>query len=130
MYNDVITKKAVIDIIEQLPHWILNADGEFELVDATTVAMIDPKDAISAILTAPPAFQWTPIKWHKNIDTIVYDCEMPKDGQEILITTKTGKIETDICYIYNNEYFFESCWPIEDIIAWMPLPLPVPYEER
>lgn len=128
MYSDIITKKAAIDIIKQLPRWILNADGEFELADATTIAMIDPGDAIAAILTAPPASQWIPIKWHKDNNTIVFDCEMPKDEQEILITTKNGAIEKDLCYIYNNEYYFESCWQVEDIAAWMPLPQP--YTER
>ena len=79
---------------------------------------------------------WIPIKWHEIMeeereregypkDWVVHiDCEMPCDGQEILVQTKNGYIRWDVCY-EEGEFSLDSGWDwIEDIIAWMPLPAP------
>ena len=84
---------------------------------------------------------WIPIKWHEITeeereregypkDWVVYiDCNMPCDGDEILVQTKNGYIRWDVCY-EDGEFSLDSGWDwIEDIVAWMPLPKPYRGEE-
>ena len=93
------------------------------------------------IPTAIPDAQqrWIPIKWHDCTDeereeygfaeeiVAVFDCEMPKDKQEILVTTSHGYVEQDVCYI-DDGFSLDSGYDwIEDITAWMPKP--APYKE-
>ena len=55
-------------------------------------------------------------------DLIFYDCQMPEDGQEVLITTSWGNVCIDT---YVQEYgAFEDHEDYEDVVAWMPLPKP------
>lgn len=53
----------------------------------------------------------------------VFDCQMPEDGQEILISTKYEHIFLDTC-VYDDGYGLEEYGDWEDVIAWMPLPTP------
>lgn len=84
--------------------------------------------------------EWIPIRWHEITDeereresypkdwVVHIDCEMPCDGDEILVQTKSGYIRWDVCY-EDGEFSLDSGWGwIEDIVAWMPLP--EPYEEE
>ena len=83
-----------------------------------------------------PKTGWIPIKWHEITeeereregypkDWVVHiDCDMPCDGDEILVQTKNGYIRWDVCY-EEGEFSLDSGWDwIEDIVAWMPLPEP------
>lgn len=80
--------------------------------------------------------KWIPIKWHYITDeereesgypkdwVYFLDCEMPEDGQEIIVTTKHGYVEKDVCYL-DDGYSLDSGWDWrEDIVAWMPMPEP------
>lgn len=80
--------------------------------------------------------KWIPIKYHEITDeereengyqkdwVYFLDCEMPADEQEILVTTKNGYVEKDVCYI-DDGYGLDSGWDWrEDVVAWMPLPEP------
>ena len=80
--------------------------------------------------------KWIPIKYHEITDEereengypndwVYYlDCEMPEDGQEILVTTKNGYVEKDVCCLEDG-YSLDSGWDWrEDVLAWMPLPEP------
>lgn len=82
------------------------------------------------------ATKWIPVKWHEITDEereregypkdwVVYlDCEMPEDEQAILVTTRHGYIEKDVCY-EDGEYSLDSGWDwVEDIVAWKSLPEP------
>ena len=63
--------------------------------------------AIEALEQEP---KWIPVTWHEIAeeeraengypkDWVVFmDCEMPSDGQEILVTTRYGTVEKDMCY--------------------------------
>lgn len=77
---------------------------------------------------------WIPVSWHEITeeeriengypkDWVVYlDCKMPSDEQEILVTTRYGTVEKDVCY-EDGEFSLDSGYDwIDDIIAWMPLP--------
>ena len=53
----------------------------------------------------------------------MYDCKLPDDEQQVLITTKHGNVEvTTFC----NDIgcYFEQYEDADDIVAWMPLPKP------
>lgn len=77
--------------------------------------------------------EWIPIKWHETTDDesldkerypLCLDCEMPEDGQEIVVCRKNGYVCVDTC-IYDDGYSLDSgCDWIDDVIAWMPLPEP------
>lgn len=54
-------------------------------------------------------------------DTI-YDCELPEDGDDVLVTTAWGAVSVDtFCNDCDGAYFEKFD---EDIIAWMKLPEP------
>ena len=82
---------------------------------------------------------WTPIKirplteeekeyyeslgWPNGYLDCTYDCSLPDDGQEILVTTRFGSVELDtFCRDSNDGCYFEFYCDIEDVVAWMPLP--------
>lgn len=83
-----------------------------------------------------------PVKWHKKDskdgEVIVFDCEMPKDREEIFVTIKDSGYGTyvlrDYCGITgDNGYYLEDGWDdgidwCEDVIAWMPTEEPEPYK--
>ena len=86
--------------------------------------------------------EWIPIKfrpmteeekaYYKEYTSIecekVFDCKMPDDGQEIIVSTKSGIVTTDICDIDDMYgYGLEDYGDWEDILAWMPFP--EPYKE-
>lgn len=52
----------------------------------------------------------------------VYDCRMPDDGQEVLVTTCGGYVCEDIFSADPDYYGFENCSDPDDAIAWMPKP--------
>ena len=64
--------------------------------------------AIEALADRPTG-EWIPVIWHEITDEernregypkdwVVYlDCEMPSDEQKILVTTRWGTIEADVC---------------------------------
>lgn len=81
--------------------------------------------------------EWIPVKTRKLTRTeeedmfensnyyynYMFDCKLPEDGEEVLVTTSTGEVTTttffneglDGCYF---EYYEDE----GDVIAWMPLP--------
>ena len=60
-------------------------------------------------------------------DAVMFDCPMPEDGQEILVSYRKW-ISVDRCEIDCGCYGLEGNGDWEDVIAWMPLP--EPYIER
>jgi len=54
----------------------------------------------------------------------MFDCPMPEDGQEILVTFKSGYVNMDVCEIDGGLYGLEGNGDWDGIIAWMPLPEP------
>ena len=53
----------------------------------------------------------------------VFDCQMPADGQEILISTEYGHIYLDTCEC-DDCYGLEEGGDWDGVLAWMPLPEP------
>lgn len=52
----------------------------------------------------------------------VYDCRMPDDGQEVLITTSWGAVCEDTYHADDILAGFEDHDDPDDVIAWMPKP--------
>ena len=120
-------------------------DSLIKRQDAIDALMNDSDwaDAIPTIKSLPSAdrsTEWIPVKWHEITDeereregypkdwVVHIDCDMPCDGDEILVQTKQGYIRWDVCY-EEGEFSLDSGWDwIEDIVAWMPMP--EPYKER
>ena len=87
--------------------------------------------------------EWIPVKYRESTEEekayqmeyygdcydYIFDCLMPDDGQEILITVKRGDgyvVYPDTC-ILDLGYYLEKNNDWDDVIAWMPLP--EPYKE-
>ena len=52
--KELIYKQDVINIIKNLPKWIINPDEKFQSINANIMSMIDPEDAVSAIENLQP----------------------------------------------------------------------------
>lgn len=67
-----------------------------------------------------------PIEAEEKIDypdvTFMFDCPMPENGQDILVSTKYG-VEYDTCYL-DDGYYLDSDRDWEEVYAWQPLPEP------
>ena len=79
-----------------------------------------------------PKARWIPIKTRPMTEeekeeigheyAFMYDCPLPDDGQDVLITDCYGNVEVDtFCRDYEGFYFETNCDDGE-VIAWMPLP--------
>ena len=93
-------------------------------------------DNIKRLPSADRPTGWIPVIWHEITDeernregypkdwVVHIDCEMPSDEQKILVTTRWGTAEEDVCY-EDGEFSLDSGYDwIDDIVAWMPLPEP------
>jgi len=84
--------------------------------------------------------QWIPIKLRPGTDEEyeefslygdcpredfrVFECPLPDDDQEVLVTTRWGDICTDIWHRDVDCCYFEDNSDDDDVVAWMPLPEP------
>lgn len=63
-------------------------------------------------------------------DHLCFDCRMPEDGQEILISTQWG-VEKDTCtYDFEYGYGLETNGDWDGVNAWMPCPEKYKEEEQ
>ena len=74
---------------------------------------------------------WIPVKFRPLTDEeqeeypdycYMADCPMPDEGEEILVSTKYGRVEKDECGFDDGYYLDSGCDWQTDIVAWMPLP--------
>lgn len=123
---------------------VKNLDAMIYNVAIVRGAMPDKYDikALRMAIEALKAQEWIPVKWHYITDeereregypkdwAVHLDCEMPVDEQEILVTTKHGYVEKDVCH-EDGCFSLDSGWDwMEDIVAWMPLPKPYKAESE
>ena len=94
---------------------------------------------IKELPSVQPEQRWIPVKYRpmdseereywedqfgeklEDEDAVMFDCPMPEDGQEILVTYQKW-IFIDKCEIDGGLYGLEGFGDWEDVIAWMPLP--------
>ena len=89
---------------------------------------------------------WIPVKWHHVTEeerkeeqyfgeyTICFDCPMPEDEQDILVTVETSDgirfTEKEVFRYADEGCCPNSCFEWEtEVIAWMPLPAPYKGDE-
>jgi len=74
--------------------------------------------------------QWIPIKTRELTEeekeeypdcTFMYDCRLPDDGEEVLVTTWAGDVALDT-FCRDDGCYFETYCDDGDVIAWMPKP--------
>ena len=58
---------------------------------------------------------------------LIYECPLPDDGREVLITSKYGSVDKTAFYTDCGNYF-ENYEDYDEVIAWQPLP--EPFKER
>ena len=58
---------------------------------------------------------------------LIYECPLPDDGQEVLITSKYGSVDKTTFYTDCGNYF-ENYEDYDEVMAWMPIP--EPFKER
>ena len=58
---------------------------------------------------------------------LIYECPLPEDGQEVLVTSKYGSVDKTTFYTDCGNYF-ENYEDYDEVIAWQPLP--EPFKER
>lgn len=88
-------------------------------------------DAMNIIDSMPTVNEWIPVKVRPLTEEekesyadeeyeFIYDCPLPNDSQEVLITTKYGVEKTT--FYTDCGCYFENYEDEDDVIAWMPLP--------
>lgn len=97
-----------------------------------------PYSQVNAIIAAL-SYTWIPIKTRPLTDkekeeyadlgysedsiNSIYDCPLPDDGQEVLVTTRYDEVKTDTFYRDEGCYFETYC-DEDDVKAWMSKPEP------
>ena len=120
--EDAISRQAAIEVAKQ--YWY-------------------KPDIAGALAELPPVQlqtktgHWIPVKFRTLTNEeqeeypdycYIADCPMPDDGEEILVSTKYGRVEKDECG-FDNGYYLDSGYDWQtDIVAWMPIP--TPYEPQ
>ena len=143
-YGDLISRQAAIDAVKQHMNNVRGGNDQYYIAHRHIIELLQ------IVSTAEPESRrewymkgyrdarprWIPIKWHDCTAeereeygfgeeiVAVFDCDMPSDNQEILVTTSHGYVEKDVCYI-DDGFSLDSGYDwIEDITAWMPLSKP------
>ena len=137
--DDLISRQAAIDVLEER----LQANGH------SNVALVSELNrsirCLMQLSSAQHEPKWIPVKfrpmdseereyWEDQFgeeladeDAVMFDCPMPEDGQEILVSYRKW-INMDKCEIDGGCYGLEGNGDWDDVIAWMPLP--EPYKEE
>ena len=96
--------------------------------------------AINALSSSENPNKWIPLKTRPMTDeestfyrdwaeygAELFDCPLPDDGQEVLISV-CGGVEVDTFVQDANDGCYFEGRDIDDVDAWMPLPLPYKQE--
>lgn len=104
---------------------------EIDKENGLFVGTINP-EMVSLAIKALENSNWIPIKTRELTAeekeecpdiTFMWDCPLPDDAQDVLITTKWGDVRLcTFCVDDLGSYFDEM--DDDDVLAWMPLPEP------
>ena len=139
--DDLISRQAAIDAIQKHKHNVL---GEREwdkgIAYGYATAHIHICDVIKNLPSAEQE-RWIPVKyrpmdeeerayWSEHLgydieceDARLFDCKMPDDGQEILVSFRKF-VSKDKCEVDCGCYGLEGNGDWDGVTAWMPLPEP------
>ena len=113
-----------------------------ELANLNGNAYLDSADVIEIVQEVAEEYNdgWIPIKTRPMTEEekeyyseylfegngLIYECPLPEDGQEVLVTSKYGSVDKTTFYTDCGNYF-ENYEDYDEVIAWQPLP--EPYKE-
>lgn len=80
-------------------------------------------------LTDKEKEEYADLGYSEDSINFMYDCHLPEDGEEVLITTIYDEVRTDTFYRDDGCYFETYC-DEDDVKAWMPLPEPYKAESE
>lgn len=85
-----------------------------------------------------PQGEWIPIKTRPLTEEekeeypdcdFMYDCKLPEDGEEVLVTTSSGYVALDT-FCRDDGCYFECYCDQGDVLAWQPKPKPYKEDEH
>lgn len=118
--NDLISRQAAIKAVEDLPNCYNGFSDTYDKACIIGVLEEVPPEVAKDISV--------PTKW------IPCEERLPEDEQEILFSTKTGRVHSGRYHDDNsaNQWYSHRDWCRAwnyEVIAWMPLPEPYKGEE-
>lgn len=132
--TDLIHRQDAIDAVKELCKHYTPTKSTFHPHVDFVVELLEQLPSVQ------PEQGWIPIKMHPATDEekenrpdidYWFDCPMPDDYQEILVTVRHknySSVEKDVCYV-DDSYGLDSGYDWwTEVIAWMPLP--EPYREE
>lgn len=137
----LINADALKDVLKNWRRTIDPYDGYWNGFNTAFDKSIEAIDNAPTIEAEQPEPKWIPVKmrpmdseereyWEdqlgeklENEDAVMFDCPMPEDGQEILVSYRKW-VSMDRCEIDEGCYGLEGNGDWEGIIAWMPIPEP------
>ncbi len=140
--NDFVNRQDLLDGIEELKQspWFKNGEDKQDIQHYGHLERKEAVEVVTDLCIKKEPSAWIPGKYRdmtqEEIEryseyteaTKMFDCKMPDDGQDILVSTRGGYVYADICEI-DDMYGIglEDYGDWEDIVAW--IPLPEPYKE-
>ena len=122
-----MTNERAVEILKKLIPQPRRGDGK-----STTHLMIT--EALDMAIKALEQTRWIPIKTRPMTAeekeeigheyAYMYDCPLPDDAQDVLITDCYGNVEVDTFCRDHEGFYFEINCDDDEVIAWMPLPQP------
>lgn len=141
--DELISRQAAIDEMEE--YWLSMNLRRRRIPLAAEAVYMDLKGVVATLPSAEPQ-RWIPVKtrpmdeeerayWSDHLgydfeyeDAVMFDCKMPDDGQEILVSFGEW-VNMDKCEIDGGLYGLEGNGDWDGVTAWMPLPEPYCGEE-
>ena len=122
-----MTNEEVISILNSLKRYYNDANE-----DSYVGFDDEDNEAIDYVIKVLESTSWIPIKTRPMTEeekeeigheyAFMYDCSLPDDGQDVLITDCYGNVEVDTFYRDYEGFYFETNCDDGEVIAWMPLP--------
>ena len=130
--------KAFEKILERIDSYIEDAksEGDFSYIKPFEIAKIAVQEVAEeyngswiAIKTRPMTEEEKEYysEYLSEGNGMIYECPLPDDGQEVLITSKYGSVDKTTFYTDCGNYF-ENYEDYDEVIAWKLLP--EPFKER
>ena len=130
-------KKAITIIIDELKHCQIHLEDKDKAPEYYQ-EMNELCEAYEMAIKALENSSWIPIKTRELTAeekeeypdiTFMWDCPLPDDVQDVLITTRWGDVQLCTFCVDDKGLYFDDM-DFDDVLAWMPLPEPYTKEER
>ena len=124
-------------ILERLDSYIEDAksEGDFSYIKPFEIAKIAVQEVAEEynggwiLIKTRPATEEEKEYYSEYLfedNGLIYECPLPDDGQEVLITSKYGSVDKTTFYTDCGNYF-ENYEDYDEVIAWQPL---LPYQPK